>query len=122
MIILIGLGGSFGALLRYFITLQIAQKNASSFPMPTFIINSSGSILLGVLGALYTSDIITDWIWYLMGIGFMGGYTTFSTFSVEALQLLLKGKGILACSYVFLSVLLGIATAALGFMTTTFFI
>ncbi|MBE4906816.1 CrcB family protein [Bacillus luteolus] len=122
MIILIGLGGSFGALCRYIIALRVTNKSNQVFPLATFIINSSGSFLLGVLGALYMSDLLAEWVWYLVGIGFMGAYTTFSTFGVEAIQLLLQGNRKIASYYVLLSVLLGITGAGVGFISTTYFL
>ncbi|QOR67347.1 fluoride efflux transporter CrcB [Cytobacillus suaedae] len=122
MIILIGLGGSFGALCRYLIALRVANTNKQVFPLATFIINSSGSFLLGILGALYMLDLLTQWIWYLFGIGFMGAYTTFSTFGVETIQLLIQGNKKIACYYVLLSVLLGITGAGVGFVSTVYFL
>jgi fluoride exporter len=122
MIILIGLGGSFGALLRYLIGVKMPRKSTAVFPFATFLINSTGSLLLGIVGALFSMDLLSEWAWYFVGVGFMGAYTTFSTFGVEAVQLFIEGNGKLACYYVLLSVLTGIAVAGFGFITTTFFL
>ncbi len=115
--ILIGLGGSLGALLRYLIAIKIPRESSMSFPVATLLINSSGSFLLGIIGALYMLELLPEWVWGFIGIGFLGAYTTFSTFGVEVVQSYTDGYIKVAFTYVILSVLLGIIAAGVGFLT-----
>ena len=104
--IFVGIGGFFGALIRFYIGKYIV----SAYPWATFIINCSGSFALGYLYGLQP----IEWIWQLIGIGFLGAYTTFSTFGFEALQLFEKRMWIHALIYIFSSVIFGLLCAALG--------
>lgn len=117
MMILIGLGGSLGALLRYLIAMKIPRESSISFPVATLLINCSGSFLLGIVGALYMLELLPEWAWSFIGIGFLGAYTTFSTFGVEVVQSYTDGYIKVAFTYVILSVLLGIIAAGVGFLT-----
>lgn len=104
--ILVGIGGFFGALTRFFIGKYIV----SAYPWATFLINCSGSFALGYLYGYQPSE----WLWQLVGVGFLGAYTTFSTFGFEVLQLLEKQQKIQAVIYIVSSVIIGILGAALG--------
>ncbi|GLC89174.1 fluoride efflux transporter CrcB [Lysinibacillus piscis] len=106
--ILVGIGGIFGALTRYLISKQLH----SAYPWATLLINSTGSFALGLLFALQPAA----WLWQLLGIGFLGAYTTFSTFGFETVQLIEQQKGRQACLYISSSVLIGLLSALLGFM------
>ncbi|WP_045516752.1 fluoride efflux transporter CrcB [Neobacillus niacini] len=117
MIWLIGIGGSIGAAARYLLGNFInKKKNLERFPLGTWLINITGSFLLGLLANLYQSNEISDWVWLFVGVGFCGAFTTFSTFGYETLILLQSNKKILACVYVLTSVILSILSAALGFI------
>ncbi|WP_339234195.1 fluoride efflux transporter CrcB [Oceanobacillus sp. FSL W7-1281] len=110
---LVGAGGAFGALLRYIISEYMKPLKAEKgiiFPVATWIINVSGSLLLGVL---YRLDLPFE-LWLLLGVGFCGGYTTFSTFGKEVIDLLLDNKWLAAFWYVITSALLSIAAAWAG--------
>ena len=109
--LLVSIGGAAGALLRYKISLRMAAVS-QRYPWATFAINISGSILLGAL---------TGWrdqlpsLWYLLlGVGFCGAYTTFSTFTVEVLQLLQQSRFKLALRYGAFSAMTCIGGAGLG--------
>jgi fluoride exporter len=116
LIWLIGIGGSFGAAARYLLGHFInKKKKLSPFPLGTWTINIMGSFLLGLLANLHLSNAISDWVWFFVGIGFCGAYTTFSTFGYETITLLQSNKKFLAGIYVITSVILSITTAALGF-------
>lgn len=104
--ILVGIGGFFGALLRFYLGKWIV----SSYPWATFFINSTGAFALGFLYSLH----LNDWLWHFFGIGFLGAYTTFSTFGFEAIQLLQKEKWVQAFGYIFSTVLFGLLFATLG--------
>jgi len=83
--------------------------------MGTFIINISGSFLLGLLAKLYSADEISAAVWYFAGVGFCGAYTTFSTFGYETITLIQSNKAVMAGAYVLSSVILSTTTAAIGF-------
>ena len=106
MMILVGIGGFFGALTRF----TIGKYIVSAYPWATFIMNGSGSFALGYV---YGCQPI-DWLWQLVGIGFLGAYTTFSTFGFEIMQLLEKQRKTHAIIYIFSSIIIGILGAALG--------
>ncbi|GJM82610.1 MAG: fluoride efflux transporter CrcB [Paenibacillus sp.] len=117
MIGLIGLGGIIGTLLRYFLGQWVSSRttrSGSSFPWGTWIINLSGSLLLGVLSGLHARHSLPDWSWLMLGTGFCGAYTTFSTFGYETVTLISKGYKIQAAVYILTSALLGVVFAWLG--------
>jgi fluoride exporter len=117
LIWLIGIGGSFGAAARYLLgQFMNKKKKLSPFPLGTWIINIMGSFLLGLLANLHLSNDISDGVWFFVGVGFCGAYTTFSTFGYETITLLQSNKKFLAGIYVITSVILSITTAAMGFI------
>ncbi len=89
---MIGLGGAIGAICRFLISSWFAQRYGSGFPYGTLFINVSGSFILGLFNGLAAQQILGDneWRW-LVTVGFLGGYTTFSTFSYETLTLFRQG-------------------------------
>ncbi|MDR7079208.1 CrcB protein [Neobacillus niacini] len=116
MIWLIGIGGSLGAAARYLLgNYMNKKKKLNPFPFGTWVINITGSFLLGLLGNLHLLNEISHGVWFFAGIGFCGAYTTFSTFGYEAITLFQSNKLKLACAYVLTSVILSIAAAGLGF-------
>lgn len=116
MIWLIGLGGSLGAGMRFLLGIWCKKKMPSAFPFPTWIVNISGSFILGILANLYLSGQIEITTWYLFGIGFCGAYTTFSTFSIEMVGFLLENRFYHAFLYAISSILLGIIASYLGYV------
>ncbi|MDU4695532.1 MAG: fluoride efflux transporter CrcB [Paenibacillus sp.] len=117
MIGIVGLGGVIGTLLRYYLGQWVSSRAALSgtrFPWGTWIINLSGSLLLGVLSGLHARGSLPDWTWLMLGTGFCGAYTTFSTFGYETVTLIGKGHKVQAILYVLTSALLGVAFAWLG--------
>lgn len=118
MIWLIGLGGSLGAATRYLLGGYINNKNSKwrQFPLGTWIINITGSFILGVLAHLYLNHSINESLWLFAGVGFCGAYTTFSTFGYETITLLQNNKMKIAFVYILLSVLVGIVSAWVGFV------
>ncbi|GIN21343.1 fluoride efflux transporter CrcB [Siminovitchia fordii] len=111
-IFLVAIGGFFGAVTRYFVANKLSFLN-NSFPAATFFVNLSGSFLLGLIMGGFPSS---KWT-LLVGIGFLGSYTTFSTFKVEMINQLRKKKWKPALIYMFLSYFGGIVLAFLGFLT-----
>ncbi|GAA0356703.1 fluoride efflux transporter CrcB [Bacillus horti] len=114
MIAWIGIAGVVGACARFYLGKWISSKVKASFPIATLMINVSGSLVLGMLYALHTQGNIPNEVWFMLGAGFCGAYTTFSTFGYETLQLVKKKKFLLAVAYIFLSVLLSVACCWIG--------
>ncbi len=121
MIWLIGIGGLLGSTARYLLGIFINRriKKGAFFPYGTWMINSTGSFLLGVLANLYLTNRMNVWIWFLFGIGFCGAYTTFSTFAYEIITIVRAKKGNIAWFYVIASVLSGVLAAGIGFFLAT---
>ena len=114
---LLAVGGGAGANARYWFGQLVARLQGEAvFPWATFAINVAGSVLLGFVAAAYLNHpepARRNW-YLLLGTGFCGGFTTFSTFSYETLVLVQNGRGWVAAAYVLGSVaagLLGVWTA-----------
>ena len=112
-LLVVGLGGAIGSMLRYATSLLI---NTKYFPWPTFAVNILGSFIIGVVFAISIKDetFLNNWKIFL-ATGICGGFTTFSAFSLENMGLLQSGKYGMALIYICLSILLGIAAAFLGY-------
>lgn len=120
-IIMVGIGGGLGAIARYLCAHIFNRLWSLSFPAATFTINILGSFLIGLLLAIFLSKMGgSDNLKLLLITGFCGGYTTFSTFSIENLQLIQNGKVLMALIYIFSSVILGIIFALLGWLLGKF--
>jgi len=114
-IFLIGIGGFIGAVARYGMAVWVGQRWGRSFPLGTFIINVSGSFLIGLLMTLLTERFLVNPQWRLfMVVGFLGAYTTFSTFEYETGTLLKDGEWLIAGMNVVFSVVVGFAALKLG--------
>ena len=108
-------GGGVGSLARYVASMAIMQRFGGAFPLGTFVINVTGSFLIGLLMTLFTDRL--DWSpnWRLLLItGFLGGYTTFSSFEYETLALMRGGGVWLGLINVVGSVVLGFVAVWLG--------
>ncbi len=113
----VGAGGFLGALSRYWLGTWIAQRftGAAQFPWSTFVINITGSFILGLFMVLITERIIAPPHWRLLiAVGFVGAYTTFSTFEYETLTLIENGSMLRAVANVVFSVLAGLLAVWLG--------
>jgi len=111
------LGGATGTYLRYVLGKWIGRRSwAQGFPFGTLIINVSGSFILGAAATLLLDCLPPGYEnWYLLvGTGFCGGYTTFSTFELETLNLIRDGSWRLALVNVVASLLLGFLGVVLG--------
>ncbi|HTS57291.1 MAG TPA: fluoride efflux transporter CrcB [Terriglobales bacterium] len=107
---MVGVGGCLGSILRFWLGSYIGGRLGSRFPYGTFVINVTGSFLIGLV--LTTLAERTQWSpnWrYLIPIGFIGGYTTFSTFEYETLRLVQDGQMVAAMLNVVMSVMVGFA-------------
>jgi CrcB protein len=113
--LLISAGAVLGANARYWLGDWAAQKWGSSFPYGTLLINVTGSLLLGFFMTLATERLILDPRWRLFfAVGFLGAYTTFSTFSFESFNLLFKGQWLLGLANLLGSTLIGVLAVGLG--------
>jgi len=112
---IIGLGGVLGANARYLVAGWAARRFGLIFPYGTFLINLSGSFILGLFTAFMLKHPTSHYPRLFFAVGFLGAYTTFSTFSLESLQLLQNGRTWLSLTYVMSSAVLGVLGAALGF-------
>lgn len=113
--LLVGLGGFLGAIARYALGNWAAQKWGASFPYGTLIINLSGSFVLGLFLAVAAGRLAIDPRWRLfLAIGFLGAYTTFSTYTYETMLLLLAGSWWPGLANLLASNLLGLAASLLG--------
>ena len=106
--------GAVGAPCRYLLDGYVQDRSEGAFPWGTFVVNMTGSLLLGLItgAALYHAFPGTPKVW--LGTGFCGAYTTFSTFTFEAVRLLEEGDMSDALSNVGASVLAGTLCAAAG--------
>ncbi|BBH53270.1 fluoride efflux transporter CrcB [Fluviispira sanaruensis] len=111
----IGVFGMLGVYCRYFSGFLINKIFSSPFPMSTFLINVSGSFLIGFFYVLSVEKLhISHELRLGIMVGFLGGFTTFSSYTLEAVKLLEEGKLMYAFSYLFLSPFVGVILTFLG--------
>ncbi len=108
------LGGGFGSVCRYYISIWLTAKSAGSIPWGTFVSNILACLILGLAVARYTKgEGNSNEFWmYLVAVGFCGGFSTFSTFSKENFELLNNGQYGMLSIYVIVSLIVGV----LGFI------
>lgn len=109
--LIVGIGGAFGGVARFQLGKVLSQGSSTAFPIGTFFINISGALLLGVLTGM---DAGSNW-YLLFGDGFLGAYTTFSTFMYEGFGLFAKKEKCSGYLYLAGSLILGIIGYILGF-------
>lgn len=114
--ILIFLGAGVGGVLRYWVSHGIHSFIGRSFPYGTLVVNVSGSLLMGFLFVLITERFNGFGVQLrsLILIGLLGGYTTFSSFSIETINLMENGQALSAVANIFLSTILCILAAWFG--------
>lgn len=120
--ITIGLFGMIGALLRYYLGITIDIWWVYSFPLGTLMINCLGALILGWFTFYITQLKLPEWFRLGFGIGLIGSFTTFSTFSVETTTLLSNGLIFNALLYVLLSLLGGLLFSFLGYKMSLYMI
>ena len=111
--ILIALGSALGGILRHWMTIAMAARFTNAFPWGTFVINVAGSLLIGTIAAFPEERLQTNARMFL-STGVMGGFTTFSAFSLQTLSLLQSGNTGLSLAYALASVTLCVSGCALG--------
>ncbi|WP_121115153.1 fluoride efflux transporter CrcB [Croceibacterium ferulae] len=114
----VALGGGIGALLRYqagrWMTALLGPGMVSVFPFATLVVNAVGSIAMGVLAGVLARGGGSEQARLLLGVGLLGGFTTFSAFSLEMVLLIERGQLLFAMLYLILSVGLGISGLMIG--------
>ncbi len=114
-LLVIGLGGFLGSVARYLAAHWIGQHWGRNFPLGTFIVNVSGCFLIGLLMHLFTERFMVNPQWRLFFVvGFLGAYTTFSTFEYETGELVKDGEMLLAALNIAFSVVIGFVALKLG--------
>ncbi|MDQ4044902.1 MAG: fluoride efflux transporter CrcB [Chloroflexota bacterium] len=105
----VGIGGAMGALGRYVVGRELTERTNSVFPYGTFTVNMIGAFLIGVLFAVLTErGIGHDHLRFLLVVGLLGGFTTFSSYTLEAISLFESGHWATGLAYVLGSNILGI--------------
>ena len=113
--IAIAIGGAVGALLRFWVSTGVTQVLGREFPYGTLVVNLAGSLAMGFLYVFFLERSALDPEWRaLLLVGLLGAFTTFSTFSIETLNLLEQGALARAGVYVLVSVTACIAAAWVG--------
>ncbi|MFN3575725.1 MAG: fluoride efflux transporter CrcB [Tabrizicola sp.] len=112
-LIQVALGGAIGASLRYLTNVGVMRWIGPGFPYATLIVNVIGSFLMGVIVVVLSRKGGTHFAPFLM-TGILGGFTTFSAFSLDALTLWERGDHVMAAAYVALSVVLSLAAIVAG--------
>ncbi|HEY1763018.1 MAG TPA: fluoride efflux transporter CrcB [Acidimicrobiales bacterium] len=112
--LVVAAGGFVGAPSRYLLDRAINHRIESDLPWGTFLVNVSGSFLLGLLTGLSLSNHLSPLAKALLGTGFCGAYTTFSTFTFETIRLLEVGQILDAALNAFVSLAVGLIGAGAG--------
>ena len=113
-ILLVAVGGALGAVARYLVATAFAQRFGVQWPWGTLFINLSGCLLISLLLGAGSERMADSNLRYLLPIGFVGAYTTFSTFEYETMRLFQLGRGAGALAYVAASNVLGFAAVCAG--------
>lgn len=113
-VLAVGIAAAVGAVARYVLDQYVRYRSPGLFPRGTWVINISGSFVLGLLAGLSTRHGLSEEAVSILGTGFCGAYTTFSTFSYETIILSEKGQTGKAVLYCLSSLVAGLLAAAAG--------
>jgi fluoride exporter len=112
----VAVGAAAGGALRYFVSGFVGRRVGEAFPWGTLVVNVSGAFAIGVMAAIVRGPVSDTWLFGVTGL--LGAYTTVSSFSLQTLALAREGGTRQAFNNVALSVALGLAAAALGYVAT----
>jgi CrcB protein len=118
-VLLVLVGGAIGAPLRYLTDLFVQSRHDSVFPWGTFAVNVVGSLILGATAAAIAATDGPTWVLTLVGTGFCGALTTFSTFGFETVRLVEDGSLLEAALNVSASLVIGMAACVTGWAMAT---
>lgn len=114
LVLAVVLGGLVGAPARYLVDRTVTRRSHTELPVGTMVVNVTGSFVLGLITGVTLSHGLSLFGATLLGTGFCGSYTTFSTFTFEAVRLVEEGRLLEAALSVGLSVAVGLAAAGAG--------
>ena len=118
-VVSVGIGGALGSMLRFVVTVLAARWFGAGFPWGTLAVNLIGSFILGVIAEFAITGAlgISPQVRIFIGVGILGGFTTFSSFTYDTLTLVRDGSTPLALGYVLASIALGLIAVYLGTIT-----
>lgn len=117
LLLVIMLGGALGTAARYGVALWMAERVGEAFPWGTLLVNVLGSFIIGLFGGLTSTDgiwLVPPWARAFVMIGILGGFTTFSSFSMQSIQLIQDGQYAHALGYIASSLILCLTATAAG--------
>lgn len=119
---LVFIGGGLGSLARY--SVNILFKSFTDFPFATLTVNIFGSFLMGIIITLIANKFFTDseQLRLFLAVGFLGGFTTFSSFSIESLTLVTKNDLLCFFINIFANVIFGLTAAFFGIVLAKYFL
>lgn len=114
--LLVTLGATLGTPARFFISGLVARRLGETFPWGTLVVNASGCLIMGLVGWLAVARSLSSGsaFWLLLATGFLGSYTTVSSFALQTRALVRDGERWLALGYVALSLILCLGAVAIG--------
>ena len=117
LILLVGAGSFLGGIFRFLLSELIQTKSLSSFPYGTLTVNLIGCLAIGIVyGLVDKVQLSMEWR-LLVATGILGGFTTFSAFSMETFSMVRSGNIVNAALYILLSIVIGFLATAIGFLS-----
>lgn len=116
--LLVGIGGFFGSITRYGVTMLTDKYLQISYPLGTFLVNIIGCFILGLLFGMVQRQVLDNNTWLILATGFCGAFTTFSTFALENNIMLMNKQSATALFYTLASLIIGILLCRVGIMLT----
>ncbi|MEZ3161193.1 CrcB family protein [Microbacterium sp. BWT-B31] len=114
ILVLTALAGGLGGALRFVVDTGVGKLNRTSFPLGTIVVNATACFLLGLVSAYTIGHLDTDGLHEIVGVGFLGGYSTFSSASVEGYGLIRKGRWIAGITHAGGMLVVSLAASVLG--------